>query len=99
MEKDKTIVRFLDRIKNLIDQHNIEIKDYWETDLCAIGIKKGEKLIYISTYNYVEAKIVKYDFDLELIDDSGSTKVDVLKEGRSVTEDDLIQEIKSFFEI
>ena len=74
MEKDKTIIKLLQRLKLTIDFTSLEIVDYWEIDLCAIGIRKGNKLVYISTFNYVEDDEVRYDFDLEIIDENDKEK-------------------------
>ena len=99
MEKDKTIIDLINRVKLIVNFTLLEIVDYWEADLCAIGIRKGNKLVYISTYNFVDEKTKKYDYDLELIDDVKEDKIRVVKEGRGVSEDELIAKLKEFFEI
>lgn len=40
MEKDKTIVNFLNKLKLLNNSFLLEIVDYWNADNCAIGLKK-----------------------------------------------------------
>ena len=65
--KDITIENFLKNLKNALDTSQIEVIDLWEADTCAIGIKRENKMIYISTYNYIENESIRYDFDFEII--------------------------------
>lgn len=96
MEKDITIINLIAKLKDKIDFSLLEIVDYWEADLCAIGIKKENKMIYISTYNYVSDSPITYDFDLEL---TGTEEINVIRQGRNVSQSFLIDEIKLFFEV
>lgn len=96
MKKDITIINLIGKLKDIIDFSLLEIVDYWEADLCAIGIKKENKMIYISTYNYASNSPITYDFDLEL---TGSDEINVIKQGRNVSQSLLIDEIKLFFNI
>ena len=91
--KDITIENFLKNLKNTLDTSQVEVIDLWEADTCAIGIKKKNKLIYISTYNYFENEPIRYDFDFEIIN---KNKLEVIKEGRGVTEKELLDEIIFF---
>ncbi|WP_020528630.1 hypothetical protein [Flexithrix dorotheae] len=86
----------IERLKHRIDFTFLKIVDYWPSDLCAIGIQKENKLVYISTFNLMNKEELKYDFDLELIEGS---KINVLKEEREVSEKKLIFELKAFFQI
>jgi hypothetical protein len=95
--KDKTIVTFISRLKSITSFKSIEIVDYWDADICSIGLKKGNKLAYISTYNYTNKKIIKYDFDFEIIDNDNIEKLDIIKSKRCVGESELISDIKIFF--
>ena len=97
VKKDISIQRLLQRIRSEIDFADIEIVDYWNSDLCAIGLKQNHKLIYVSTCNYLNEKEMMCDYDLEFEDDPGRNKINVVKEGRAVTVSFLIQEILSFF--
>ena len=74
----------------------MEIVDNWEADLCAIGLRNGDKLIYISTYNYHYDKEVKFDFDKELLKNDQIDEFKIVETGRNVSEEDLIHEIKLF---
>ena len=73
----------------------MEIVDYWEADFCAIGIKRGNRLIYISTFKDAE----RYDYDLELLNEQKMDDIKVIKEGRGVSEDVLINVLKEFLNI
>jgi hypothetical protein len=97
MEKDKTILELIKRLKIHLDADHLEIIDHWDSDLCAIGLGKDSRLIYISTYNYLNMIPIRYDYDLELINESDETKINVLKSCTGVLEEELLAEITSFF--
>lgn len=99
MEKDKTILLFIERLRTILNFSLIHIVDYWDSDLCAIGLKRGNKLVYISTYNFSNESIVKYDYDLEIIDEEATDKIEILKEGRGVSEREIVDELRSFLEV
>ena len=99
MEKDRTIVELIERLKLLINFALIEIVDYWDADLCAIGLKKGDKVVYISTFNSIENEELNYDFDLEKIVEKDKEKIEVMRVGRNVSEAELVREINLFFEL
>lgn len=94
--KDITIENFLKNLKNTLDTLQVEVIDLWEADTCVIGIKKKNKLIYISTYNYSENEPIRYDFDFEIIN---KNKLEVIKERRGVTEKELLDEINIFLDL
>jgi len=98
MEKDKTITGLLKRLTLEVNFSQLEVVDFWEADLCAIGLRKNDRLVYISTYNITEDDSSGYDFDLEAIED-GSDRFNVIRVGRNVSEIQLINEIKLFLEI
>jgi|SRR6218665_84063 len=99
MRKDKTIINLIDRLKLIIDFALLEVVDYWDADLCAIGLKKENRLIYISSFNYVENKVLRFDFDLEVINEVEQEKNEIIKKGRGVLEVELISEVKQFLEV
>jgi len=99
MEKDKTILDFIENLKLVLDFALLKVVDNWPSDMCSIGLQKGSKLIYISTFNFVYKNELKYDYDLELIDGSDETNINVLQEGRGVTEIELTKEIRAFLEV
>ena len=94
--KDITIENFLKNLKSALDTSQVEVIDLWEADTCAIGIRKEDKLVYISTYNYCQNKIISYDFDFEIIN---KNKLEVIKERRGVTEKELLNEINIFLDL
>jgi hypothetical protein len=98
MNKHKTIEALLDKVGLSVNIDLVEIVDYWEADLCAIGIRRVNKLVYISNYNYLNEKQVRFDYDFELIAEDYNKGI-VLKEGRNVTDDELITDLKKIFEI
>lgn len=99
MDKDITILEFIERLKLIINFTLLEVVDYWEADLCAIGLIRGNKLVYISTFNNVENEESMYDFDLEIIDESDKEKFDVVKVGSNISEAELVCEIKLFLDV
>jgi len=98
MEKDKTILDLLKRLRTVINFDQLQIVDYWEADLCAIGITRGEKLIYISTYNYLD-KQLRFDYDLEILDNLDESSFNVIKKARQASEGELVIDIKEFLNI
>jgi hypothetical protein len=98
MEKDKTILDLLKRLRSVINFDLLQIVDYWEADLCAIGIKRGKKLIYISTYNYLN-KPLRVDYDLEILDNLDESNFKLVKEARQASEDELAIDIKGFLNV
>ncbi len=98
MEKDKTILDLLKRLRSVIDFELLQIVDYWEADLCAIGIKRGKRVIYISTYNYLN-KHLRFDYDLEILDNLDESNFKLIKEARQASEDELVKDIKEFLNV
>lgn len=97
LKKDIRIENLLIKLKNNLEFNLIEIVDYWDADLCAIGIKKGDKLVYISNYNYVDNKELKFDYDFEIVNKKEVTKLEVIKEFRDKFEIELLNDVKMFF--
>jgi hypothetical protein len=73
MEKDPSIVELLERLSAELTE-GFEIVDYWDADLCAIGIQISSSpscLIYISTFNqlpdqyYYECEVAESKESLE----------------------------------
>jgi hypothetical protein len=53
LEKDESIKFVLNELHNRFGAESFRLADYWEADLCAVGIKSkndGDYLIYISTW-------------------------------------------------
>ncbi len=54
LEKDESIKKVLNDLFERFDEENLKVTDFWDADLCAVGIKNkrdSDFLIYISTYN------------------------------------------------
>jgi hypothetical protein len=83
----------------LINFDRIEIVDYWEADLCAIALKSGNKLVYISTFNNTTNIELNYDFDCEIIDPNDKGEINVVRKERKVSENELVEGIKLFLEL
>lgn len=94
MEKDKSITVLIDKINEDTALNGFEVVDYWEGDLCAIGLKKGNRLVYINTYNSPGTAEMKYDLDLELL--QPDEPYNVVKAIREVSETQLFKEIQQF---
>lgn len=99
MEKDTSITDLIEKLSKLIDLNAINIVDHRDADLCAIGLTKEDRTIYISTYSYLNSTIPQYDFDLEKSTGPLAHQFSVVKEGRAVSRDELIKEIGNFFQI
>ncbi|VAW74783.1 hypothetical protein MNBD_GAMMA12-3403 [hydrothermal vent metagenome] len=87
MNKDESITRLIEWITSIFGSDLIEIIDYWEGDLCAIGIRRkgiDGKLLYISTFGKVDSQ---YDFECEEHCGSDNTDYDVVDKGENVTKD------------
>ncbi|MDP3146606.1 MAG: hypothetical protein Q8N66_14450 [Bacteroidota bacterium] len=97
MRKDITIENLIKKLKQKMSIDDLEIVDYWDADLCAIGLKKGNKLIYINTFNSLPSRPV-YDYDLEILTNK-IDKFQVIKKARRVTEEEIIKAVKEFFDI
>lgn len=52
IKKDESIILVVNHLQNKFGGSKILVKDYWDADLCAIGItnREGNCLIYISTF-------------------------------------------------
>jgi hypothetical protein len=94
MDKDKSILELIERLKSVADFNCLEIHDRWEVYLCAIGFKIGKKLIYINTHSYLDEVVPRYDYDIEINDESSSRHIEVIKEIRGASESELIEEIQ-----
>ena len=99
MEKDKSILDLIEKLKIQTDFDKAEIVDHWEALLCCIGIKKGIRMVYIDGLNFSEGRINGYNYDLEILNEEQPDNINVIKEGRNVTEEELIAVVKAFLGI
>ncbi len=79
--KDKNIKQVLAKLYKLFGEANFCLTDFWDADLCAIGIKNltdKQYLIYISTYRkptdcyFVEVEKTKGEIDVANYDVIGN---------------------------
>ena len=96
MVKDNIIMSFMTRLKSIIDFNLVEIVDYWDGDLLAIGIKRGCKLVYLAANKSINSRLITYDFDFEIINEDQIDNIKVIKESRNVSERETIDEIREF---
>ena len=85
MVKDNIIMSFMTRLKSIIDFNLVEIVDYWDGDLLAIGIKRGCKLVYLAANKSINSRLITYDFDFEIIKEDKIDNIKVIKESRNVS--------------
>jgi hypothetical protein len=96
INKDQSINNLLNKLRSIPILCELEIVDNWEADLCAIGLKRNDKMVYVSTFNYVDQIPILYDYDLELLNSKQGFVYNVIKESRGITEKGLLEEINSF---
>ena len=94
--KHESILHLIERLKLIIDFNVVKLIDYWEGDLCAIGLINGNNMVYISTWAYIEEETLMYDFDLEILEEKQRDTINVVKKGRNVSEAELVDEIRVF---
>ena len=99
MVKDNIIMSFMTRLKSIIDFNLVEIVDYWDGDLLAIGIKRGCNLVYLAANKSINSRLITYDFDFEIINEDQIDNIKVIKESRNVSERETIDEIREFLNI
>lgn len=95
MNKHFTIIYILNTLKEKLDFDSIEITDYWDGDLMAIGLQKDNRVVYISTVNIDETGFYYYEF--ELVDKNNETLF-VLKREENVEESKMVEAVQLFFE-
>jgi len=108
VNKDITIQRITTKIFELfednffetyIEENETKIVDYWEGDLSAIGLKKDNKVVYISTYNFrfYKPDKMKYYVDFETIDINTLETLEKVKTLDKTDEENLLNEVVFFF--
>lgn len=99
MKKHFSITSILEELNKKTQFYLVEIVDNWEGDLCAIGLKKDDKLVYISTYSYIDEREMLLDYDFELIQKQKETPLNVQKKVRGSNFQLFIEDLKGFLEI
>ena len=98
VEKDQTIMDFMDRLAKQINMDDIEMVDYWDGDLCAMGFKIEHKVVYVSTWNMVSRSYLGYYYSFEYYIDF-LDEIHTIEEHEDVAEEVLIAGIKRFLEL
>ena len=86
--KDESILKLLAILE--LDQRDWSIVDYWEADLCAIGIASNQKLgrlVYISTFN---KKPGQYDYECEVLRELDAESYETVRSGTNVDINELL---------
>ncbi len=96
--KDSSIKNFLEILNNSIPNFNeeVEIKDY-DGKSYAIALKKGKKILYISTYNPGIHITTLYHYELgQYIDKSKKFGYGIEEVGICIPEAEMIKKVKNF---
>ncbi|MFS4471810.1 hypothetical protein [Chryseobacterium sp. T20] len=89
MENKCTDINNLLEKLSLEDLSGYEFVDYWDADTTALGLKKGNVLIYISAYDYYKTN--SYDIIIEELETGA-----ILKSEDNRSYDELINDIQFF---
>lgn len=89
MENKCTDINDLLEKLSLEDLSGYEFVDYWDADTTALGLKKGNVLIYISAYDYYKTN--GYDIIIEELETGA-----MLKSEDNRSYDELINDIQFF---
>lgn len=89
MENKCTDINNLLEKLSLEDLSGYEFVDYWDVDTTALGLKKGNVLIYISAYDYYKTN--GYDIIIEELETGA-----ILKSEDNRSYDELINDIQFF---
>lgn len=93
IKKSKEIIKFIKLVNSTFGHLTPVVNDHWEGDLNAIGMQKGDKLIYISYYNQDD-----YFYECELLTNSNKRPY-LVQESNNATEKELLEVISKFFGI
>jgi hypothetical protein len=74
------------------------LPDFWDGDNCAIGLIKNGKLIYISSWDFIDHLENDFRFyaEFELIDSVSLETIKVEKVLNNITKEELMMNIKDF---
>lgn len=106
-DKDISIVSVVESIisvwgegffETYISDKEEKLVDFWEADLCAIGLKRGQKVIYISSWDFRFRALeeMMYYIEFELIEEGSLETKEVVKQISGVSREDLLLYIKEF---
>jgi len=94
INKEPSIIDLIARLR--LEERGWFIRDYWEADLCAVGISsrsQPSRLVYVSTFDKSENN---YDYELEQLCSSTGNDYDCVCEEQSVGYEALVRQMESF---
>lgn len=97
--KEESILTIYNAIINELGIDYFEKTDFWDSDNYAIGLKKEEKNIYISTWNFrnLDATLMKYYAEFEIIDVMSLETLETKKILDAATKEELVEEVVLFY--
>lgn len=95
VKRNKQINKLLNTINNMFGSDNFLISSRWDS-VCDIGLQKGNKLIYISTFG---CKKNCYFYESEILINDPKEVYIVQNNETNVPEENLLEIISKFFEI
>ncbi|WEK37010.1 MAG: hypothetical protein P0Y53_05795 [Candidatus Pseudobacter hemicellulosilyticus] len=94
--KDESITDLVCRLRKELGSSFPEIIDYWEADLFAIGFKREDRMIYVATFNYRHVHPARYDIDLEILSQEEPDNLQVVREDRNISFEQLLTTLRNF---
>jgi hypothetical protein len=96
--KDKSIQYIINIITETFGANYFALVDFWEGDNYALGLRKNEKLIYISTWNFKDCPENEplFYIEFELVDSTTFSTLKIEKMLNGVNKSELISEIQRF---
>ena len=94
MKKDPFLRSLVNNIIEKLEEKDLEIVDYWDADLCAIGLKKkgeSKRLVYVSSYGESPEY---FCLEFEEID---RCSFQVVNRYENVHETDILEKVAEFF--
>ncbi|MCF6403634.1 hypothetical protein L3C95_12155 [Chitinophaga filiformis] len=97
--KDPGIRYIYNLIVKMLGEDVVELVDFWEADLCAVGFKKKDKLVYVSNWKFRDCaqEDMKYYAEFEVIDETTSETQSVAKVLKEVSEEVLLKEVYDYW--
>ena len=94
--KDKTIKDIWQEVQTVFGKDYFSIVDFWESDNFALGFKRDDKLVYVSTWHFRDSDGLNCFAEFELIDAQTDETRETFKTIEKITTSNLVDEIKSF---
>jgi len=94
IKKQKEIIELVNLVNYTFGNDAPTINDHWETDLCAIGLQKNDKLIYIAAYAHND-----YFYECELLVDDPDVIYIAQDTENNVSKERILEVISDYFRI